>query len=116
MAHLFCQSCGTKISYAHAKPNFCSKCGQSLDSLSSTASTNTSAGMPVLQKSVVISKDETDAEFVPEISSIQVEIQASDKAPMTFGSLIGEPAEPSDAREKKARSINEFIDEKKKER
>ena len=27
MAHLFCHSCGTKLSYAHAQPNFCGKCG-----------------------------------------------------------------------------------------
>ena len=116
MAHLFCHSCGTKISYAHAKPNFCEKCGEQLNSLSSTASTNTSAGMPVLEKSVVISQDETDAQSVPNLSNIQVEIQASDKAPMTFGSLIGVSAPSEEARRNKARSIKEFIDEKKKEK
>jgi len=115
MAHLFCHSCGAKLSYAHAKPNFCEKCGEQLTSLASTKSTNTSAGMPVLEKSVVISQDETDAQSVPEISSFQVEVEASDKSPMTFGSLVGEPTE-SDTRTKRARSINEFIDEKKKER
>ena len=117
MAHLFCHSCGTKHAFANAKPNFCEKCGQQLNSLASTASTtsNTSAGMPVLEKSVVISQDETDATSVPSISDLQVEVQASDKSPMTFGSLIGESPNSDISRKKKARSINEFIDEKKKE-
>ena len=35
MAHLFCHSCGTKIEYAHAQPNFCVKCGQALNSTAS---------------------------------------------------------------------------------
>ena len=39
MSHIFCHSCGTKLSYAHAKPNFCAKCGQQLNA--ATASTNT---------------------------------------------------------------------------
>lgn len=115
MAHLFCHSCGAKLSYANAKPNFCGKCGEQLNSLASTTSTNTSAGMPVLEKSVVISQDETDAQTVPNISKLEVEVQASDKNPLTFGSLIGEPTKPEIGRAKKARSINEFIDEKKKE-
>ena len=53
MSHLFCQSCGTKISYAHAKPNFCGKCGQQLNS---TVTANTSENLPILEESVVISK------------------------------------------------------------
>ena len=115
MAHLFCHSCGAKLAYAHAKPNFCEKCGEQLNSLASTTSTNSSAGMPVLEKSVVISQDETDAQSVPLISNFQVDIEESDKSPMTFGSLLGESTESDEDRAKKARSINEFIDEKKKE-
>ena len=72
--------------------------------------------MPTLEKSVVISQDETDAESVPTISNFEVEVQASDKSPLTFGSLIGESTESDQGRAMKARSINEFIDEKKRER
>ena len=72
MAHLFCHSCGAKLSYSNAKPNFCGKCGIQLNTLASTTSTNTSAGMPVLEKSVAMSHDETDAESVPNITSVQV--------------------------------------------
>ena len=75
MAHLFCHSCGAKLSYSNAKPNFCGKCGIQLNTLASTTSTNTSAGMPALEKSVVISQDETDAESVPTISNFEVEVR-----------------------------------------
>tara|TARA_R100000008_G_C3507981_1_gene127271 strand:- start:16 stop:357 length:342 start_codon:yes stop_codon:yes gene_type:complete len=112
MAHLFCHSCGTKISYAHAKPNFCGKCGQQLNA---SASTNTAADLPKLEKSVVISQDETDSQFVPEISNFQVEVEGPENKTVTLGSLLGEPAPSNTKRKSRSRSINEFIDEKKKE-
>jgi hypothetical protein len=103
MAHLFCHSCGTKLSYAHAKPNFCGKCGQQLNA---SASTNTSAGMPTLEKSVELSADETDASYVPQIQSFQIEVEHDQSNSMTS----------ENRRVNKSRSINEFLDEKKKER
>lgn len=112
MAHLFCHSCGTKLEYAHAKPNFCNKCGQQLNQ---SVSTNTAASnTPTYEKSVVISSDETDAQSVPHISDFQVEYDI-ERSTMTLGSLIGEPETSSQSERKKTRSINEFIDEKKKE-
>jgi hypothetical protein len=52
----------------------------------------------------------------PNISKLEVEVQASDKSPLTFGSLIGESTESDLNQTRKARSINEFIDEKKERR
>ena len=112
MAHLFCHSCGNKLQYAHAKPNFCGKCGKQLNE---SVSTNTAANLPPIEKSVVLSSDETDAQSVPHISNFQVEYDIEDKTTMTLGSLMGEST-PSDYKEgKKTRSVNEFIDEKKRE-
>lgn len=113
MAHTFCQSCGTKLSYAHAKPNFCTKCGQPLNSTASTVSTNTSV---IEQKSSVISSDETDAEFVPEITDFQVDFEVSNISSRTLGSLIGEPTPNTTSRRSQPKSVNDFIDEKKKEK
>ena len=112
MAHLFCHSCGTKLEYAHAKPNFCNKCGQQLSASVSTSSTIQS---PVLEKSEVISNDETDAQFVPHIENFQFELDTSDKPKMTFGSLMGESSKSEEKRRTTGKSLNEFIDEKKKE-
>tara|TARA_R100001443_G_C3359602_1_gene178769 strand:+ start:1116 stop:1451 length:336 start_codon:yes stop_codon:yes gene_type:complete len=111
MAHLFCHSCGTKIEYAHAKPNFCGKCGQQLNA---SVSTNTAAELPALEKSVVVSSDETDAQSVPHVSNFQVEYDI-EHTTTTLGSLIGE-SEPSPKEKSKTLSVNEFIDEKKKQR
>jgi len=110
MAHLFCHSCGNKLEYAHAKPNFCGKCGQQLNE---SVSTNTAAELPTLEKSVVLSSDETDAQSVPHISNFQVEYDL-EKTTTTLGSLIGE-SPPASREVNRTRSVNEFIDEKKKE-
>tara|TARA_R110000824_G_scaffold17971_3_gene71924 strand:+ start:2778 stop:3122 length:345 start_codon:yes stop_codon:yes gene_type:complete len=113
MAHLFCHSCGNKLSYAHAKPNFCGKCGKQLNG---SISTNTAADLPALEKSVVLSSDdETDAQSVPHISNFQVEYDVEDRSTMTLGSLMGEPTPSEYKKGTRTRSVNEFIDEKKKE-
>tara|TARA_R100000900_G_scaffold65841_1_gene52406 strand:+ start:991 stop:1293 length:303 start_codon:yes stop_codon:yes gene_type:complete len=100
------------MTYGHAKPNFCTKCGQQLNK---SVSVNTAGAESTVQKSVVLSDNETDAESVPEISSLQVEIQ-NEKNITTFGSLVGEEQSEKGERSTRSRSINEFIDEKKKER
>jgi len=107
MSHLFCHSCGGKLSYSHAKPNFCGKCGQQLNT---SATTNVAAEASTVEKSVILSEDETDATSVPHVTNFQVEYDAG-QAPVTLGSLIGEKA-PSDYRKaRRALSVNEFIDE-----
>jgi hypothetical protein len=105
MAHLFCHSCGTKLEYAHAQPNFCIKCGQALND---TATTQASAS-PVESKP--ISDDETDAQHVPSLASIQVECETGGTNTFTLGSLAGKKT-PPEYKPRGARSVNEFIDEK----
>jgi hypothetical protein len=107
MAHLFCHSCGTKIEYAHAQPNFCVKCGQALNS---NATTQASAP-PVEVKP--ISDDETDAQQIPSLASIQVDYEAGGNHTFTLGSLAGKETPPDYRPRKGSRSVNEFIDEKK---
>jgi predicted amidophosphoribosyltransferase len=114
MSHLFCHSCGTKLSYAHAQPNFCAKCGQPLNS-STASSHNTAEGLNTLKESVVVSQDETDASSVPSIGKLQVEYDTSDHNSFTLGSLVGEKGEANPRKRAESRSINEYIDEKKTE-
>jgi hypothetical protein len=113
MSHFFCHSCGAKLSYVHAKPNFCGKCGEQI---ATTVSANTAEGLPPLQESVVISKDETDATSVPSITNFEVEYENGENKTMTLGSLMGKATAPDSAKTRRgAQSIGEFIDEKKKE-
>lgn len=108
MSHLFCHSCGGKLSYSHAKPNFCGKCGQQLNMSAATE-------VATVEKSAILSEDETDATSVPHVANFQVEYN-SEHTPVTLGSLIGEQTPPDYTKSKRALSVNEFIDEKKKER
>jgi len=114
MSHLFCHSCGTKLSYAHAQPNFCGKCGQPLNS-STASSQNTAEGLTTLKESVVVSQDETDASSVPPIGKLQVDYDTSDHNSFTLGSLVGEKGDDSPRNREGSRSIDEYIDEKKAE-
>jgi hypothetical protein len=83
-----------------------------LNSKASTVSTNTSVTETI--KSSVISSDETDAEFVPEITDFQVDFEVSNISSRTLGSLIGEPTPNTTSRRSQPKSVNDFIDEKKK--
>ena len=112
MSHLFCHSCGNKLSYSRAKPNFCGKCGQQLN-MSTT--TNVAAQASTTEKSVVISADETDAESVPHIADLQIEYSTEQNS-ITLGSLVGQHTTPDFKKSRESLSVDEFIDEKKKER
>jgi hypothetical protein len=107
MSHLFCNNCGTKLEYAHAQPNFCVKCGQALNS---SVAAQASAS-PITSKS--ISDEETDAEFVPSLASVQVDIENDGNRTFTLGSLAGKETPPDYKPRRGSRSVDEFIDEKK---
>ncbi len=75
MANVFCTSCGAKHEYAGFAPNFCSKCGNSMNGKS----------MPQVQKRPVRavdsedeedeSEDNTNIDQVPDIGKLDVEIE-----------------------------------------
>ena len=106
MAHLFCHSCGTKIEYAHAQPNFCVKCGQALNSNASIKQS-----VPEM-KSQSVSEDETDAESVPSLGGIQVDYEAGGNNTFTLGSLASSKTPPDREVRRGRKTIDEFIDER----
>ena len=107
MNHLFCHGCGNKLSYSLAKPNFCGKCGQKLG-MSATANIDS-------EKSAVLEQDETDVSSVPHIDDFQIEYDM-EQASVTLGSLLGAQVAPDYKKRRRSLSVDEFIDEKKKER
>ena len=112
MNHLFCHSCGGKLSYSLAKPNFCGKCGQQLNM---SAAANVVKEASTVEKAVILSEDETDVLSVPHITDFQVEYSA-EQSSVTLGSLIGEQTPSDHKKRRRSLSVDEFIDEKKKER
>ena len=111
MSHLFCHSCGNKLEFANAKPNFCGKCGQQL-AVTHATNTNTAVGQPVLKESVELKGGETDASSVPHIDKIQVEYVAEGHNTFTVGSLVGDNSPPDYKKRREPKSVDEFIDEK----
>lgn len=103
MSHIFCFNCGVKIEYNFAKPNFCSKCGTSLGGQEQSRAAVEEA--PRQSKVSAVSDDETDAEFVPQLRGLDVEIEK----PKTFtiGSLAGQNT-PPDYKGKGSYDFDEF--------
>lgn len=103
MSHIFCYNCGVKIEYNFAKPNFCSKCGTSFGGEQQSRSVVEET--PRQSKASVVSDDETDAESVPQLRKLDVEIEK----PKTFtiGSLAGKNT-PPDYRGRGAYDLDEF--------
>lgn len=75
MASIFCTSCGAKHEYSGFAPNFCSKCGSSING---KASVQVSKKTTVPKESDVIedeSDDSTNIDELPNINKLDVEIE-----------------------------------------
>lgn len=77
----FCSECGTKVEYKFSPPKFCSNCGAPMGVAHVNESKPIDRNVNSTRKIKAIADDETDAEFVPEISKLEYEID-------TFGSNI----------------------------
>lgn len=110
MNHIFCSNCGNKIQYNLAKPNFCTKCGTALSSLSVSNEIVKKKNTPNID--IDLEEDETDIEDLPNLKKIAVDIENfSENSSFTLGNLFGTPTQAFKGR--KNRSVDEFIDEKK---
>jgi len=85
----YCSECGAKHEYKFSPPKFCSNCGAPMggaQNKSNTLEKKTTAS----KKSKSINEDETDAEFVPQISKLEYEIEDFGASmQQTIGSLGG---------------------------
>lgn len=86
MLHTYCQNCGTKIEYRFSKPNFCTSCGQPLNS-------EAASRKPQIQEEKVSpqisidDEDGTDVFEVPQIKGLDYEIEVSQSS-FTMGDLF----------------------------
>ena len=85
----YCSECGAKHEYKFSPPKFCSNCGAPMgvaQNESKPLNRNTTAS----RKSKAINDEETDAEFVPNISKLEYEIEDfGASVQQTIGSLGG---------------------------
>jgi hypothetical protein len=113
MNHIFCSSCGNKLQYNLAKPNFCTKCGSSLGTIAIAKKISPSRLSEDIEDIEDLDEDETSVASVPNIRKLAVDIE-TDGGNYSFnlGSLFGQNTENS-FKQTRRRSVNDFIDEKK---
>lgn len=86
----YCSECGTKVEYKFSPPKFCSTCGAPMG-VAQNESKPLNRNVSSQRKSQAINDNETDAEFVPNISKLEYEIEKDD-IQQTLGSLGGKTA------------------------
>lgn len=111
MNHIFCSSCGNKIQYSLAKPNFCTKCGTGLGTIA-VAKNTTPSKAHIQEEYDDLEEDETGIDSIPNIRKLALEIEPeAGNHSFTFGSLFGDSTKAYNGGRR--RSIDDFIDEKK---
>ena len=88
----YCSDCGAKHEYKFSPPKFCSNCGSPMG-VAQNESKPLSRSVESSRKSQSINDSETDAEFVPDISKLEYEIEDYGASIQhTIGSLGGKSA------------------------
>ena len=89
----FCSECGTKVEYKFSPPKFCSQCGTPMGVATVNESKPLNRNVRASRKIEAISDNETDAEYVPDISKLEYEIDTfGSQYNQTIGSLGGKSA------------------------
>ena len=81
----FCPHCGAHVAYAGPKPKFCSSCGDSLSSFSTSHKKPEKETDEDGNPNVPRPKSE---ESIPQISSLEIEIQAHPSRAHTLGQIL----------------------------
>lgn len=85
----YCSECGAKHEYKFSPPKFCSNCGAPMGAVQKE-SKPLNRNVTASKKSKAINDEETDAEFVPQISKLEYEIEDfGASVQQTIGSLGG---------------------------
>ena len=86
----YCSECGAKHEYKFSPPKFCSNCGAPMGVATMNESKPLSRNVSSAKKFKAIGDDETDAEFVPDISKLEYDIEDyTAGVQQTIGSLGG---------------------------
>lgn len=76
MAHKYCKSCGSKNQYVGAEPKFCSHCGAPLGLSQKHISKGSIAQKEISRE---LNEDETNFDYVPQITRLQYEVSPFEK-------------------------------------
>lgn len=108
MRSIYCSNCGSKITYTVSQPNFCSSCGTSIGSIIQESKENNQKTnkfsqsrhpslpkrtSPIKSGEVSLADDETDIDYVPDISKLQYEIDIPKNNIRSFRDIVHEQKE-----------------------
>lgn len=86
----FCSECGYKMTYNYSPPKFCSQCGVPTNFAGSQAEKPKPQKVARAEKIEAINDSETNAEYVPDISKLEYELEDyGNDFNHTIGSLGG---------------------------
>ena len=74
MQKTFCPSCGAKLEYSLNKPNFCSSCGEPLNSINTSQSSRIKK-LPA--ENVAEDPDSTSYAHVPDVRKLEYDVEYS---------------------------------------
>jgi uncharacterized Zn finger protein (UPF0148 family) len=80
----FCPHCGTLINYVGKKPNFCSSCGQSLNTMVAQTK-ETSSNIEI--EAEFEEEEQIEAEPLPNLNKLEIDIQVYSNK-QTLGSVM----------------------------
>ena len=84
MMKTYCYQCGTAITYASEKPNFCVKCGCDLNSTKATKK----VAPPAVETEIDMAEEESVVSL-PAINQVEVDINASSGSAIPLGQIAG---------------------------
>lgn len=99
MRSMYCTHCGSKMEYSVTEPKFCSSCGEPNNVV--TASKPASGIKPLPRKArpgipkreVALAEDETDFDYVPDISKLDYTIEIDRSNIKSFQDIVHEQKE-----------------------
>lgn len=108
MNYIYCTECGTKAEYSYSKPKFCCNCGSSFGGLQKNRE-----NFQKTVETVSLAEDETSIDEVPILyNGLAVETESYGNNVFSFESLIGEQDKSKAVRNKRSRSLDDFINDR----
>ena len=90
MSYKYCDNCGHKNQYIGSPPKFCNNCGSSMSGQQSVKRVVKNS-IATKKSRVELNEDETDMDYVPNISGLDYEISAFDTRTFKLGDILNKP-------------------------
>ena len=88
----FCSECGVKVEFKFSPPKFCSSCGAPFGAPNNEQTKTVNRNVNKPRKIQALAEDETDVDYVPNITKLEYEIDTFGVefgTQATIGSLMG---------------------------